>query len=347
MVGAPSKLSGNGTEAGFHVMLRSMSDRFVAVDEVTEGAASNVLPQLIYAIGNGSARVRARKSGEVELQQPINCTLLLSGEKGIFDYLATQGGRFMPGHFARFIGVAPDQPFGCFSDLGPYSTGAEFSREIVNHCNSHYGTFWPTFIKKIFDDQGRTESYLQRNMLKVRATIARSVTSDQNQDLVERLVDNAARVAMAGELATAFKLLPWRSGTATEAMAKTASAWVGRYLAAAMAPADYVQKLRKHIAPLRKQFPNWEEEGLNAKKACWTGFIYEHRAGEKYILISPALMEAVFGKEGVSKAVEALRESGLILPGERGAALKEIRIPGTAEKIRFYFIKKDVMKPNS
>jgi len=113
-----------------------------------------------------------------------------------------------------------------------------------------------------------------------------------------------------------------------------------------MTPADYVQKLRKYLEPNRKKFADWSKEGKDAKSGRWTGFLYDHLNGNRYILLPPQLIEEIFEKERVANAVAALRDSGLILPGERGAALKEIRIPATNEKARYYFVNRDFMKPN-
>lgn len=212
--------TGNGLEG----IALAHNDGLLCLDELGQLPAREAAA-VAYMLANGQGKQRAGRSGDARATATWRTMVLSTGEIGLADKLAEDGGRALTaGQAVRLVDIEADagQGLGLFDVLGAAPTATDLAQRLAVATREFHGTAGPEFVRLFLQAPGE---YLgaARDIMRefVRAA---SLPSAEGQVL--RVLDRFAALAAAGELAASFGLLPWETGEAVSGMQRCWTAWL-------------------------------------------------------------------------------------------------------------------------
>jgi uncharacterized protein (DUF927 family) len=200
------------------------SDTLLAFEEL--GIANpKEIGACVYSLASGLGRSRAQRDGSLRAPKTWRIWVLSSGEVTLRGMMAAGGQKVRAGQEIRILDIRADQGdgVGVFSRLGAGFNPKAFADELKLATCRYYGTAGPAFVAKLLEqDPERIGQFWDKMRLEVPK--AANLTSGTEQ--VMRVADKFSAIAMAGELAAEFGILPWQAGSATKAAAEMLDRWV-------------------------------------------------------------------------------------------------------------------------
>ncbi|MEC6744515.1 DUF927 domain-containing protein [Pseudomonas qingdaonensis] len=206
------RATGNGLEG----IASQRNDTLLALDEIGE-ADPREIGAVIYAIANGTGKTRASRNGSARAARRWRVMLFSSGELGLSALMAEGGKRSRAGQEIRLLDIPARRTYGAWDNLHGMTGGREFSDAIQHTSVTHYGHAGPQFIRKLL------EADVPGGLPALLAQFCEQYPSINGQE--SRAAERFALVAMAGELAISFGILPLPAGTAREAMLELFDVW--------------------------------------------------------------------------------------------------------------------------
>ncbi|MNP08391.1 hypothetical protein D3C76_1004580 [compost metagenome] len=188
----------------------------LALDEIGE-ADPREIGAVVYSLANGTGKARAGRTGAARATRRWRVILFSSGELGLSAHMAEGGKRSRAGQEIRLLDIPARRTFGAWDELHGLPGGREFSDTIQRASVTHYGHIGPTFIRKLLEC-GEAD-----DLPKMLAKLCEAYPSGSGQE--SRAAERFAIVAMAGELAIEWGLLPAPAGAAHDAMLVLFDAW--------------------------------------------------------------------------------------------------------------------------
>jgi len=206
------RATGNGLEG----IAAQRNDTLLALDEIGE-ADPREIGAVVYSLANGTGKARAGRTGAARATRRWRVMLLSSGELGLSAHMAEGGKRSRAGQEVRLLDIPARRTFGAWDELHGLPGGREFSDAIQRASVTHYGHIGPAFIRKLLEC-GEAD-----DLPKMLTKLCESYPSGSGQE--SRAAERFAIVAMAGELAIEWGLLPAPTGAAHDAMLVLSNAW--------------------------------------------------------------------------------------------------------------------------
>ncbi|EJM75737.1 DNA/RNA helicase, superfamily II [Pseudomonas sp. GM49] len=206
------RATGNGLEG----IAAQRNDTLLALDEIGE-ADPREIGAVVYSLANGTGKARAGRTGAARATRRWRVMVFSSGELGLSAHMAEGGKRSRAGQEIRLLDIPARRTFGAWDELHGLPGGREFSDAIQRASVTHYGHIGPAFIHKLLEC-GEAD-----DLPAVLAKLCESYPSDSGQE--SRAAERFAIVAMAGELAIEWGLLPAPAGAARDAMLVLFDAW--------------------------------------------------------------------------------------------------------------------------
>ena len=237
---------------------------------------------------------------------------------------------------------------GIFEELHGFPSAEALARHLKTASETLFGTAAPAFLERIvaeIDNVKRAVGQHTQNF------IAEHVPKGADGQ-VERVAQRFALVAAAGEISTAYSILPWREGEATTAAARCFGDWLAaRGGIEASEIRDAIERVRAFVSAngLSRFLAAWEDDGhkngsVNADSRqpppiCdLAGF--RKRSGDGwdcYVTPSAWRGEACQGFDAKATAA-ALVERGFLIPPENGPHRATfMSVPGYG-KMRLYHL---------
>ena len=214
----------------------------------------------------------------------------------------------------------------------------------------HHGHTAPAFITRLAEAWANDPADIGALLDDRRAYFAGCLPADadaQARDVARRF----ALVAAAGEMATAWGILPWPEGEATRAAEAVMRAWLTtRGGAGAAEDAEALERVRRFIAAYGdSRFPEslpdgGEVEDTGRAPPIRAGF-RKTLAGEDCYLFFPEIWagEMFVGADAINGA-KALNRAGYLIPGEAGKLQRNERVPDSKRAVRFYAVRAAIME---
>ncbi|WP_198157716.1 DUF927 domain-containing protein [Methylobacterium nodulans] len=229
---------GGGGPLGFAATWRTTSnalegtaaahnDSLLALDELGMCEPRD-LDAAAYALTGGSGKGRLKADGDLRTRQRWRIMVLSTGEITLAQRIAegavTRNVR--AGQMVRFVDVPADagQGLGLFDHLAGYGHGSELSNAIRDRTGRLYGTAGPAFVNALL---AKREGALGTARALIAAFLAERMPAGAGGQ-VQRVGARFALVAAAGELATAFGLLPVERGAVTAAAESIFRQWLAQ-----------------------------------------------------------------------------------------------------------------------
>lgn len=325
------------TANGMEGAAARFNDCLLALDDISEADPKEV-GAIIYALGNGTGKQRASRSGNARAVTRFRCMVLSNGERTIATTMAEGGHRAKAGQGVRLLDIPSERRFGILDELHGFPDGAAFSDAIKASAKKHHGHAGRAFLEKLAHDKRDFAALLER----FKALKEFSADGAEGQD--KRAGGRFALLALAGELATEYGITGWTEGEAIKAAAIGFIAWrsirgkgnderrkvleqvsgfIDRHGDGRFSDAEYTGD------PLGR-------EPVIRDRAGW----WRNSLGERfYLFTAEGLKEALKGFD-FKRALDTLQEAGALpAPGADGKRAKAERIKARgAAPIRLYTI---------
>ncbi|MFC0668926.1 DUF927 domain-containing protein [Azotobacter chroococcum] len=192
------------TKGGLEIEAASRNDTLLSLDEIKRADPRRV-QEMAYALANGQGKGTMTREREGRAKLHWRLLTLSSGERSLSEHAAVGGNPAHAGAELRMVDVnAGTRTHRAFDELHGME-GADFHRALTVAAGQHYGHLGAAFVERLIagdDRDGLLEAFA-----KVRARFA--VENAQ----AGRVADRFAVIALAGEMAIAYGLLPWPVGT--------------------------------------------------------------------------------------------------------------------------------------
>jgi uncharacterized protein (DUF927 family) len=178
----------------------------------------------LYSLSNGSGKSRARNDGSLRELKSWRLMVLSSGELQISSKLTEERGvRVKAGQLIRIIDINADRGkgYGIFDHYAGYDEPGALAKAIKLASLTHYGSAGPEFVRQLMIHGINGED--------IRASIGdflNGILSYTAEPQLARAAERFALIAIAGELATTFGILPWQQGDASSAAEWAFKLWV-------------------------------------------------------------------------------------------------------------------------
>lgn len=317
------RATGNGLEG----IASQRNDTLLALDEIGE-ADPREIGAVVYAMANGTGKARATRNGSARAAKRWRVMLFSSGELGLSALMAEGGKRSRAGQEIRLLDIPARRTFGAWDNLHGMTGGREFSDAIQRASVTHYGHAGPQFIRKLL------ELGEQDDLPALLAQFCEQYPTTTGQE--SRAAERFALVAMAGELAISFGILPLPAGTARNAMLELFEVWrAGR----GEGPSEDRQILRS-VADFiaRHGGSRFQSAAAGSEPVRDRAGLWDDAAdgGRLYLFNRSGLEEAAKGYD-LGRVVLALDSAGAIAKREHGKHQAQKRLP-EGGKDRFYWV---------
>jgi putative DNA primase/helicase len=211
-------ISWRTTINGLEIQAVSRSSTLIPVDE-SHQVDPKALDASVYMLLNGTAKARMNKDTSPREIEHWHACVLSSGERSIETHQTAAKIDHKVGQAVRIIDVpVVNGQHGLFQDIHDVKNGAEFSDKLRDDAAKHYGHAGPCFIEKLI-------KYYPKLRLSplLASTLAAFDNNLSAQDA--RVARSFAVIALAGELAAKWGILPWEEGSALIASIEVFKHW--------------------------------------------------------------------------------------------------------------------------
>ena len=217
--GGPSfKRSWRATANGMEGAAAMSNDCLLALDEISECEPREV-GAIIYALGNGTGKQRASRSGAARRVSRWRCIVLSSGERSIATTMLEGGHKVKAGQSVRLLDIPVAQTHGAWDNLHGAADAAAFSDLIKKAAAQHHGHSGRAFLEKLTVDPRDFCALLEQT--KALPLFTTGGTDGQDKRVAARF----ALIGLSGELATEYGITGWPEGAAMNAAALCFKLW--------------------------------------------------------------------------------------------------------------------------
>lgn len=309
------------TKGGLEIEASSRNDTMLPLDEIKRADPKRV-QEMAYSLANGQGKGTMTRDREARGKLSWRLLALSSGERSLSEHAAISGNAAHAGAELRMVDVnAGTRTHRAFDELHGLE-GADFHRQLTVAVGANHGHIGPAFVEKLLASDDRP------GLLEDFAGIRAQFVEDNAQ--AGRVADRFAVIALAGEMAIAYDLLPWAPGTALADCQLLYGEWLSRVGSGNAEDrqilAGILDFIDKHGS---SRFSDVNDQTPDAKVFNRAGYWKVSGGKQLYLFNKSALIEAAHGY-GLSRIVKALDGAGAI--AERGADrkrhAKKYRVPG-------------------
>lgn len=297
------RATGNGLEG----IAAQRNDTLLALDEIGE-ADQREIGAVVYAIANGTGKARASRNGMARAARRWRVMLFSSGELGLPALMSEGGRRSRAGQEIRLLDIPARCTHGAWDALHGMAGGREFSDAIQRASVTHYGHAGPEFVRRLLKG-GELDA-----LPVLLAQLCQHFATNGGQE--SRAAERFALVALAGELAIDFGILPLPADSARTAMLDLFNAWrSGR----GEGPSETRQILLSVADFIARhgdtRFSSADDANGEARDRA--GYWHDGDGERLYLFNRPGLEEAAKGYD-LARIGRALDEAGAIAKKEPG-----------------------------
>lgn len=316
---------------------RFANDGFLPIDELgqVDGRSAS---QMAYMLGNGQTKGRSNRNGIARETAQFRLLFLSTGEIGLADKISETGKKAKAGQAIRMLEIPAyaGAEMGIFENLHEFNGGAEFSKYLATTADQYKGHAIDLFLKQItalpFDELQTTITSLMKGW-----TDEHILHNADGQ--VKRAGNKFALIAVAGEMASSFGILPWDEGEASQGALICFKAWLNERGGSGSHEAQeginaILSFIETHGASRFQDADNAIEKINNR-----AGFKRTPDIGDTEYLVFPNVFkkEILSGSKNYTDIMRVAIESGLIKPDKEGKSSRSERIKGIGSK-RMYCI---------
>ncbi|WP_060538546.1 MULTISPECIES: DUF927 domain-containing protein [Pseudomonas] len=324
------------TKGGLEIEASSRNDTMLPLDEIKRADPKRV-QEMAYSLANGQGKGTMTRDREARGKLSWRLLALSSGERSLSEHAAISGNAAHAGAELRMVDVnAGTRTHRAFDELHGLE-GADFHRQLTVAVGANHGHIGPAFVEKLLASDDRP------GLLEDFAGIRAQFVEDNAQ--AGRVADRFAVIALAGEMAIAYDLLPWAPGTALADCQLLYGEWLSRVGGGNAEDrqilAGILDFIDKHGS---SRFSDVEDQTLDTKVFNRAGYWEVVGAKRLYLFNKSALTEAAHG-HGLARVVKALEGAGALAKHDTdrdSRRTKKYRLPAGGSA-RLYVIDPDAL----
>lgn len=322
-------LTKNATEG----LAEAHNDLILCLDEVGE-ADAHEFGRMIYQLAGGQGKARMESSAVLKPHKVWRVLVLSTGELPAAEAVE-QGGRLVRGgQMARMIDLPachPQTGEGIVVEVHGAESPAAFVDQLKRACREHFGWAGPAFVQKILAeglDPLRTQ--LQPRLKEMVKTLTPSGAAAD----VVRVVKRVAMIALAGELAIEWELLPWEKDVPRQAAQSMLERFIQHRGGAGGQAEQAVKNVRAFmLAHARSRFADRTTDGQLALNLAG----YRDPQEKVLYFTAEGFREACAG-HAASDVARYLKEKGFLETPEADRFTQRIVVKGLGTRVRVYAV---------
>jgi uncharacterized protein (DUF927 family) len=326
-------------------------DALLCLDEMGQ-VDSREAGQIAYMIANGTGKARASRTGEARPAAEWRVLFLSSGEVSLADKIAEdgRGRRAAAGQQVRIIDIPADAGcgLGLFEELHGFPSADAFARHLKRASGEHYGWAWREFLTLLTKDFDAIAPTVNGYRDEFMAEFCPKGADGQ----VSRVAARFGLAAAGGEMATAFRVLPWEPGEATASCARCFKDWLAAR--GGIEPAEEreaVSVVRRFIElhgtsrfePMGDLIPlTLAGDPIEYRIPNRVGFRRrDENGGIQYVVLPEVWRSEICAGIDASRVAKVLATRRMLAVGGDGKPQIKVRLPGFASPVRCYVITAD------
>jgi putative DNA primase/helicase len=212
------------TSNGLEGNLAAAFDTLLPIDEVGQTDGKEV-GLALYMATSGRGKARMRRDATLRKSYTWRVLMLSSGELPIESKLNEdlRRARAHAGHLVRAIDIDARREFGAFDRPYPDFDPIAFADELKRAALTHYGAAGPEFVRQLIE-RGITGETVRRRVAAFVDDALKGAEAVHGQ--AARAAERFGLVAVAGELAIEFGVVPWEEGQPTADAQELLQAWL-------------------------------------------------------------------------------------------------------------------------
>jgi len=325
------------------------NDSCLLMDEMGQGDPRAV-KEIAYMASNGAGKGRSDRGGNARQTRSFRINILSSGEVGLEEKLGEGGHKVKAGQAVRVVEISADAGagLGIFQHVPDGVTPEGFSRHLKEASAKFRGVVLDEFLASIVSDDADLETTVRTARDKWAAQFVKPGSDGQ----VHRIAGRFSLVAVAGEMAIQYGILPWPKGAAYAAVKECFDAAIARRGGTgALEIEKGIAQARQFVAahgssrfenpkdfgPVSDQYGDQQERERNLPKTFNRAGWHEQEGEDwdYYVLADVWRDEVCRGYDGKAIA-RALRDRNL-LKHDAGRLTTQKRFPGQ-KSVKVYHV---------
>jgi putative DNA primase/helicase len=286
------------------------------LDEIDQALPQEV-GKIAYMLVNGQGKQRAGKVGNACKIQRWRLMTISTGERTLAEIMAEIGKRPNAGQLVRLLSISAHFTYGAFSNLHHFKDGRSFADYLKQARTKNYGHAGEAFIRALINDN--------RDLGEAISRLEEIFAAKVQSSLEKRASAVFAAIALAGELAIEYGILPWRRGDSINAAQIGFEHWQEGQGKSNTEDQQILQALSDFLDThgdsrfSAKQASSLDRTVIN--RAGW----YENEGNERvYYFTRAGLIGAGAGYD-IKRIVQALDNSGWIVEHDANRKTKKTR----------------------
>lgn len=321
------------TKGGLEIEASGRNDTLLPLDEIKRADPKRV-QEMAYSLANGQGKGTMTREREGRAKLSWRLLTLSSGERSLSEHAAIGGNAAHAGAELRMVDVnAGTRTHRAFDELHGLE-GADFHRLLTVAVGAHHGHIGPAFVENLLANDDRP------GLLRDFAGIRAKFVEDNAQ--AGRGADRFAVIALAGEMAIAYGLLPWTPGSALTDCQLLYGEWLRRVGSGNAEDrqilAGILDFIDKHGS---SRFSDVDDQTPDTKVFNRAGYWELVGTNRLYLFNKPALIEAAHGY-GLTRIIKALEGANALADHDNGRKTKNYRLPGGGQA-RLYVVDPEAM----
>ena len=319
--------SWRATTNGLEGLAALHSDGMLILDELSE-ADPREAGEAAYLLANGLGKSRAARNGTARPSASWRLLFLSSGEETLSALMARAGQKPTVGQEIRLAEISADAGagLGAFDELHESADGATFSNAVKGAASRYHGAVGAEWLRLVVRDKAKLDTVLRDGIRQFVAEFVPKGAAGQ----VERVARRFGLVAVAGEIATSYKLTGWNEGESITAVGKCFVAWLDGIGGTGN------REERALLAQVRSFFgangaSRFQDTSIEDQRIInRAGFFRSASDGQREYLVLPGCFRSeVCAGFDPKDAAKILRDHGWLSPGSDRVTQK-VRLPGMA-----------------
>ena len=293
-----------------------------------------------YLLANGQGKTRATRTGTARKAASWRLLFLSAGEESLAALMAQTGRKANAGQEIRLADIEADAGagLGLFETLNGCASSAALSIEIKDAATRNHGAVGLEWLRAIVEKRTELADSLKKGMREFVEENAPPGATGQ----VLRVAQRFGMVAVAGELATYYKLTGWSEGEAERSAKRCFAAWMAVYGGSGN------REDRNLLSQVRSFFETHGASRFEAAEASTdqrvinrAGFYRSGAHGEReYLVLPEAFKRDLCAGFDPKTATRILLAEGWIAPGSDDRPTQKPRLPGIGTTRVYVFTNK-------
>jgi uncharacterized protein (DUF927 family) len=316
-----------GTTNGLEGLATLHNDGLLILDEISQidpVAAGDAA----YLLANGQGKARANRNGQARAPQRWRLLFLSAGEESLLAVMNRAGKKPSAGQEIRLADIEADAGagMGIFETLHNHPSGAALSTSIKDAATKYHGAIGQKWLAYLVVNRKELANLIANG---IKAFVAEVVPKGSGGQIV-RVARRFAVAAVAGEIATQYRLTGWQKGEATQAARACFASWLENFGSVGnheerVILAQVRAFIEAHGASRFEYFFATSEQRIPSR----AGFYRDGEDGEReFLVLSESFRREVCQGFDEKTVKRVLIGAGLLLPSKDGKPTQVVRLTG-------------------